>query len=147
MLSKKAIALPPVSLGLALGGSLFVARKEDGGVDQGATRAARMLLTEAVHVIWVLRCERVIGWADTPTRKHTDSEILNKLAARINRRIAMDQGASNVRMHKKRAVKWEKVRNTWKGLLRNEHVLPAEWMSMQGVLVGIPSLAELREPG
>ncbi|OJT13721.1 Transposon TX1 uncharacterized 149 kDa protein [Trametes pubescens] len=147
MMSKKAIVLPPISLGLALGGPLFVVRTEVGGVDQGATRAARILLTEAVHVIWVLRCERVIGWADTPAKKHTDKEIMNKLASKLNRRIALDQGATNVRMHKKRAVKAFKVQNTWKGLLRDESALPGDWISMQGVLVGIPSLAELREPG
>ncbi|OJT08309.1 LINE-1 retrotransposable element ORF2 protein [Trametes pubescens] len=147
MLSRKGIAVPPISLGLALGGPLFVVHTEDGGVDQGATRAARLLLSEAVHVIWVLRCERVIGWTDTPTRKHTDSEIVNRFAAKLNRRIALDQGATNVRMHRKRAVKVAKVQNTWKGLLREEHTLPEDWMGMQGVLVGIPTLAEMREPG
>ncbi len=147
LLSKKAITVPQISLGLALGAPLIVIRTEEGGVDQGATRAARMLLTEAAHVIWALRCERVIGWADTPTRKHTESEIVNRLAAKLNRRIALDQGATNVRMHKKRAIKATKVKNTWKGILRNEHMLPDDWIGMQGVLVGIPSLAELREPG
>lgn len=147
ILAKKGVRMPGVSLGLALGTHLFTAIKEDGTVDRGATRAARLILTEAVHAIWVLRCERVIGWSDEPERVHSEQEIRNRFAARINKRIVMDQGATNVRVHKRKATKVAKVKATWSGLLKNEEDIPDNWMSVEEVLVGIPSAAELRDLG
>jgi len=37
---------------------------------QGATRLMQILLTEAAHIIWILRCKRVIEG-----RNHTDNKI------------------------------------------------------------------------
>lgn len=147
LMREKAVDMPQVSFGIVLGAPMYTVHSAGGAVLQGPTRAARLILSEAAHTIWVLRCERVIAWEDTPRRRHTDNEIRNKLGARLNRRIAMDQGATNARMHKKRAIAENKVKQTWNGLLRNNEDLPDDWIGIQGVLVGIPTLAELREPG
>ncbi|EIW59710.1 uncharacterized protein TRAVEDRAFT_122133 [Trametes versicolor FP-101664 SS1] len=143
----KGIAVPTISLGLALGAHMFVVLNEKGDVVVGKTRGARIILTEAVHTIWALRCERVVGWEATPERRHAAQEVLNRIGGKLNKRVQMDQGATNVRTHKKRAIGKAKVSETWRGILQAESEIPEDWMHLTGVLVGIPSLADLRDMG
>ncbi|OJT05923.1 LINE-1 reverse transcriptase -like protein [Trametes pubescens] len=148
LLGRKKVKMPVVSLGLALGAHLFVARSgEQDDVDLARTRAARIILTEAVHIIWALRCERVIGWDGHPERRHSESEVLSRLGGRLNNRIQMDQGATNIRAHKKKALGKAKVLATWRDVLADEQELPEDWLGLTGVLVGIPPVAELCDPG
>ncbi|KAF8836785.1 hypothetical protein BDN67DRAFT_910461, partial [Paxillus ammoniavirescens] len=48
---------------------------------QGASRLLRILISEAAHLIWVLRCERVIG-DRVHTRETTERRWMNKLSHR-----------------------------------------------------------------
>lgn len=147
LLRTKGVPMPAVSLGMAMGAHMFVVSKENGDVEAGKSRAAQIILTEAVHMIWALRCERVIGWEATPERRHSEREILNRFGGKLNKRVQMDQGATNVRVHKKKALGRVKVLSTWRGLLRAESEIPEDWLHLTGILVGIPSLAELRDMG
>lgn len=147
LFTRKSIPTPEITLGVALGAHVFVVSNEEGVVERAKTRAARLILTEAVHTIWVLRCERVVGWQETPERRHTDPEVVNRFAAKLNARVQMDQEATNVRRHKARVLSPNKVISTWQGILKDEHNLPADWLKHTGVLVGIPPLEELREAG
>ena len=47
----------------------------DTRTNHGAKRLLQILLSEAAHLIWVLRCERVIRDPDDPPRFHTEEEI------------------------------------------------------------------------
>lgn len=147
ILRKRIRVVPASSLGLALGAHVFTVLDEEGGVIGDQTRLARIILTEAVHLIWALRCERVIGWESTPLRVHSKGEIRGRLEAKFNQRLAMDQGGTNVRTHKKMALSGAKVMATWKGVLKDEELLPGDWVNLTGVLVGIPPYPRMRDAG
>ena len=52
---------PTLNLGVLLGcGSLALPPAEDHPSNKGLSRLRRILLSESIHLIWVLRCERVI---------------------------------------------------------------------------------------
>lgn len=140
-------AVPDVSLGMALGSHMMAVLNEEGEMIPGQTRALRIVLTEATHLIWALRCERVIGWVDEPGRKHTKPEIRRRFEAKLNQRLSLDQAGTNVRVHKKKALSVMKVKKTWEGLLKDECLLPTDWINITGVLVGIPSYQRRRDSG
>lgn len=138
LLSVKLERVPVISTGLALGSHVFTVLDGEGAVVGDKTRFARIVLTEAAHLIWALRCERVIGWEDAPERRHTKGEIRGRFEARLNTRLALDQGGTCARVHKKRALSGDKVLATWRGALRDEQALPDDWLAITEVLVGIP---------
>ncbi|OJT09202.1 LINE-1 retrotransposable element ORF2 protein [Trametes pubescens] len=147
LLRNKLQRTPEISLGLVLGSHVFVELDKDGAVMTAKTRAARIILMEATHLVWVLRCERVIAWEDAPDRQHSRVEIRRRFEARLNNRICMDLGGTNVRVHKKRALKCAVVRKTWEGLLQDERLLPENWINEPEVLVGMPPYPGLRDTG
>jgi hypothetical protein len=53
---------------------------------RGASRLLQILISEAAHLIWVLRCERVIQ-----ERTHNTSEIKARWIKAINRRLTEDK--------------------------------------------------------
>ncbi|KAI1782311.1 ribonuclease H-like domain-containing protein [Ganoderma leucocontextum] len=104
----------------------------------GADRLARIVLTESAHLIWTLRCERVIEWGDEqPARAHAAQHIVRVWRDRINRRIRMDQLSASPRWQRK-AVPRQRVQRTWHGVLEDAGALPPDWIRVPGVLVGIP---------
>ncbi|KAI0263167.1 hypothetical protein BGY98DRAFT_889003, partial [Russula aff. rugulosa BPL654] len=57
---------------------------------QGATRLLQILLSEAAHLIWVMRCERTIPVTETP-HVHTEREIKSRWLQVINVRLTADK--------------------------------------------------------
>ncbi|KAL1948189.1 hypothetical protein VTO73DRAFT_12264 [Trametes versicolor] len=57
------------------------------------------------------------------------------------------QGSTNVRVHKKKATSCAKVKETWKGMLRDGDTLPDDWLNETGVLVGMPPYPDMRDTG
>jgi hypothetical protein len=55
--------------------SVRVQEKRTTPHQRGSTRLLHILISEAAHRVWMLRCERVIG-----DRKHTQAEIKSKMA-------------------------------------------------------------------
>ena len=53
---------------------------------KGATRLLQILISEAAHLIWVLRCERVIQ-----EKRHEGREIVARWEKAINRRLTNDK--------------------------------------------------------
>lgn len=147
LLRVKLRSVPDVTIGLAMGAHVFTVLDDEGVCDVSGTRAARIILTEAAHLIWVLRCERVVGWEDQPDKRHSADEIKRRYTAKLNNRLDMDQAGTNVRVHKKKALGESLVRKTWRGLLRDEELLPTDWLKETGVLVGILPGAEWRDAG
>ncbi|KAK1217608.1 hypothetical protein PQX77_019729 [Marasmius sp. AFHP31] len=101
---------------------------------KGIERLWRILVTMAAHLIWVLRCERVLNKNNAP---FTVEEVENRWKAELNARLDLDRRATN-KKYERKAVSAETVRETWKNTLTNEESLPEDWMNTNsGVLVGI----------
>ncbi|KAF9028473.1 hypothetical protein BDZ89DRAFT_1092046 [Hymenopellis radicata] len=89
----------------------------------GDTRLLRIAITEAAHLIWRLRNERVIQ--NEAEHKLTKREIRNRLVYALNDRLQLDQAA----IRKKKSTKHggispEAMMATWQGTIVNERDLP-----------------------
>ncbi|KAF8266592.1 hypothetical protein EI94DRAFT_1848443 [Lactarius quietus] len=73
----------------------------------GATRLIRILISEAAHLVWALRCERTIRGTEQTER--TTEALWRKT---INRRLSEDKIAAIKVLHKDDYIKL--VKNTWK---------------------------------
>ena len=96
---------------------------------RGIARLKKILLSESTYLIWVLRCEKVIGGTSHSKRAIT-SRWLHLITSRleIDRRLAK----SNRKQHSK-----NKVSNTWTPILRDKNSLSPDWVTNLEVLVGI----------
>lgn len=112
-------------------------RKNDNTPDTGANRLYRILISEAAHLIWRLRCTRVIELGSDEETWPTLTVIERRWRHLIKQRFAMDCRMTNKKFGDK-ALKPQQVTNTWKGILHNEDDLPDDWLrTPTGVLVGI----------
>ena len=136
---------PTISLGTILGiGSFEVkgsaAPQNDGNTptDQGATRLLHILISESAHLIWVLRCDRVINDAS-----HHDNEIKARWYKAINTRLTDDQIIATKIKRTKGLTNL--VVNTWEQVIKRYEDVPNEWLhSSSEVLVGIGPRGLLR---
>ncbi|KAH9855818.1 hypothetical protein C2E23DRAFT_773187 [Lenzites betulinus] len=138
-LRRKGIEVRHDKAGIVLAPHMYTVRAANGTPHHARTRVARIILSEATYLIWALRCERVIGWADEPDRRHTAREIANKWQWTLTRRLRMDQAMARRASPKRRPACIAMVERTWGGLVRNAEELPPDWMLCTGVLVGIPA--------
>src|SRR6201996_7737815 len=100
-------------------------------------RLYRILVTETAHLIWKIRCQRVIEENNIPK---SQTEIHNRWTAAINERLQLDCLLADPKLGS-RALKKEIVLKTWKGLLKDEDRLLSDWTRRsKGVLVGIPAI-------
>jgi hypothetical protein len=109
---------------------------------RGAKRLLQILISEAAHLIWVLRCERVIvddsdenqAEEQIPRRTHTNTEIKSRWLKAINTRLIEDKiTATKVKRDKTSTLK---VKETWELLLKKSAELPHNWVHNREVLVG-----------
>jgi hypothetical protein len=107
-------------------------KTDDGKHAPRANRLWRIIVSESAHLIWKLRCERVIRNENTP---FTPEEITNKWNKMVKTRIEIDCNMTSPKYGKK-ALKIKVVAQTWKGALENEEDLPSSWIEVCGVLVG-----------
>ncbi|KAI9064313.1 hypothetical protein FKP32DRAFT_1553087, partial [Trametes sanguinea] len=121
------------SYGLYLAASAVTVCGSDGRTLAGATRACKLLLSEAAYLIWRLRCQRVIEWAETPTKQHSVAAVHNQWAALLRRRQKVDRLACQERYTMLSKLSANLVEATWTGLLDDD-----DSTTMPGVLVGIP---------
>jgi ribonuclease HI len=84
--------------------------------DAGTSRLYRILVSESAHLIWRLRNERVIQQKDTASTP----EIHNRWLHQINNRLMIDCAMTNKNKYGKRAIKTAVVKQTWKGILKDE---------------------------
>jgi ribonuclease HI len=137
---------PEIGLGIILGcGTTTLPPEENqespnerGNIAQrtekrGARRLLQILLSEAAYLIWVLRCERVIGDSNEE-RIHTDREIQTRWLRVINARLTEDKiTATKVKRDEKSL---HRVKETWKPILTRSADLPHNWVYNREVLVG-----------
>lgn len=133
---KKHKEWPRLTIGTILGSPLAKFTTNDGKRRAGANRLYRILITEAAHLIWKLRCDLVIGKGIEEENWYTENQLTAKLLATLNRRLTLDQAMTRSRFGTK-ALPRKIVLQTWSGIIEDEHELPTDWIGKVGVLVGI----------
>ena len=126
----------PLSEGAVLGGALANFKKEDGKPDSAKNQLYRILMTESAHLIWVLRCERRITNEDNHQYCHTEETVANHWYRKMNERMQIDCLLTNKYLYENKALKTEKVFNTWANCSTNNDDLHREWCKNPGFLVG-----------
>ncbi|KAH9917801.1 uncharacterized protein B0H18DRAFT_883347 [Fomitopsis serialis] len=104
-------------------------------VRPGATRLWRIMISEATHLIWKLRCDRVIGHQNEESWEHSPLHVRCKLAYVLNSRLAIDVEATRKR-YGKQALSHDLVLATWNAVIYDELALPDDWTKCKGFLVG-----------
>ena len=97
---------------------------------KGATRLLQILISEATHLIWVLRCERVIQ-----EKTHERREIVARWEKAINRRLTEDKITATIIKKSKKSYT-RLVEATWEDALGKISDLPDRWIHDREVLVG-----------
>ena len=130
---------PDLSLGLLLGcGSLALAPSENHPTQTAPSRLLRILLSEATHLIWALRCERTIQGTT-----HSPSTIESRWKNKINHRITTDRFLAT--FHEQKTLTRSLVYNTWTLALRQFYPdLDPDWVTQHEVLVGINPTTPVR---
>ncbi|KAG2752749.1 hypothetical protein P692DRAFT_201706744 [Suillus brevipes Sb2] len=98
---------------------------------EGKSRLFSILTYESAHLIWKLRCERVMRFNNEGDKFHSENKICNRWISTINKIL------TNTARYSKRALKESLVLRTWSGVLLDEDELPDSWIKYAGVLVGI----------
>ena len=93
---------------------------------KGQTRLLQILISEASHLIWVIRCERVIH-----DREHTMQEIEMRWKRKINERLTTDQITTT-------KIKGDKQNTTltnatWEEALKKQNIMHENWLNRQEV--------------
>ncbi|EIW54203.1 uncharacterized protein TRAVEDRAFT_132658 [Trametes versicolor FP-101664 SS1] len=147
MLRARGVNLPNVTLGLALGAHTFTACDEKMETQHGPTRLARLVLSETAYLIWVIRCERVVGdrvpLPDDLERRYVERRWMQMIA----KRFALDRALTNKRAVGKQAIPAPTVIATWTGTLQDEQDIPNDWILTPEVLVGKPLCLYDADPG
>lgn len=122
------------NIGVVIGCGMTKFLSKTGQRKLGAERLYRILMTESAHLIWRIRCERIL---ERPRDQwHTTTEIQNRWHCAINKRLTLDQAMTN-KKYEMKAISTKTVLHTWSGTLQNESSLPENWINCSGVLVGI----------
>ncbi|KAF8240546.1 hypothetical protein L208DRAFT_1232612, partial [Tricholoma matsutake] len=130
---------PVIQFGTILGCILVDFKSEKGKKLHGKNCLFEILVTESAHLIWKLRCEKVIKFERVPDKFHSPDEIHNRWVAQVNRRLHLDILSTNRKLQDRSALTQGIVLQTWSGVQKDEDSLPNNWIWQQGVLVGIPS--------
>ncbi|KIJ59330.1 hypothetical protein HYDPIDRAFT_100879, partial [Hydnomerulius pinastri MD-312] len=69
---------PSIKFGTILGSQMITFRNEKKKKMEGKTRLFRILTTEAAHLIWKIRCERIFKLGGNSDLFHTETEIHNR---------------------------------------------------------------------
>ena len=131
---------PRICLGIALGCGSLTAIPHHADANpgnphrlpterKGATRLLQILISEATHLIWVLRCERVIQ-----EKTHTPHETEAQWLKVINRRLTEDKLVATRIKRTKHHTRL--IEATWEDLLKKNPNLPENWIQDCEVLVG-----------
>ncbi|KAI0715291.1 hypothetical protein C8Q76DRAFT_603527, partial [Earliella scabrosa] len=89
-IGERGLPMIPLTFGAILGAPLLSAAKLLGRKTRTVDRYYQMVTLISAHLIWCLRCERVIQWADEPERRHSVEEVERRWRRAIERRVALD---------------------------------------------------------
>ncbi|KAH0834668.1 hypothetical protein J3R83DRAFT_10183, partial [Lanmaoa asiatica] len=96
---------------------------------KGATRLQIILISESAHLIWSLRCDRVINGI-----RHDKKTIETRWLHKINTRLDMDRHSAHSPHY---PLTISRIKNTWQHLLSQNQPPPENWANRPEVLVGI----------
>jgi len=99
--------------------------------DKDTSRLLQILISESAHLIWVLRCERVIQGKRHPTREIKARWLLVRIidTRLTNNKITATKVKQKGRFH-------HLVENTWEQVLTKGGDIPKDWIYSSEVLVG-----------
>jgi ribonuclease HI len=133
------IGWPEINMGTIIGcGSIHLQtnnapindnQPNTGRTKQGPTRLLQILISEAAHLIWAMRCERVIQG-----KLHNANEIKERWLRTINERLTIDKIQATTIKRDEGFTKL--VVKTWEQALKKECELPIDWINNSEVLVG-----------
>ena len=78
------------SEGVVLGEGLANFKMENGKPDAAKNRLYRILITESVHLIWVLRCERRMNGGNSPQNYHMEEAVKAKWWGKMNKKMRIN---------------------------------------------------------
>lgn len=116
-------------------GCLLMRKKDNEGYHSlGLTRLHKILIIEAAHLIWSLRCERVIA---KDGDQHATMEIVNRWNGLIKNRANLDIKMTDRKLGKK-AIHQLLMIETWEetGIVDLSDLIDAQLGDQSGVLVG-----------
>ncbi|KAI0722999.1 ribonuclease H-like protein [Earliella scabrosa] len=133
---KKALALKgapnfPLTYGTILGSPAITLAKLREKENKPLDRLCKILIPEAAHFIWKIRCERVIRDGNDPTKRLTEKAIRARWTSAMQRRAQLDWVEANRKLRKKPTAAVT-ILDTWRGI---------EWnggRTNSRVLVGTP---------
>ncbi len=121
------------SWGTTFGAACAVFLNDEGNRRTAIEHLWCILCSEALHMIWKVRCERVI---QNDGAEHTAEEIANRFYAVMNSRLVLDRRTAALAKGKK-GLRPHNIANIWLPVLENGEALPPKWVVDSGVLVGI----------
>lgn len=119
--------------GTTFGAACAVFRSANGSRRTALEHLWCILTTEALHLIWKMRCERVI---QKEGAEFTEQEVTNRFYVTLDSRLNLDRRTAAVAKGK-RSIKPCDVERIWKPIIENVEALPPKWVVNSGVLVGI----------
>ncbi len=119
--------------GTTFGAACAVFRTDKGTRLPATEQLWCILCTEALHLIWKLRCERVIQRGG---EEFTENEVTNRYYSTMDSRLSLDRRTAAMAKGK-RSLKPQDVERIWRPVLENADNLPPKWVTNSGVLVGI----------
>jgi len=132
MWSKRNNVWPKPTLGMILASAALKFPHRSREREIGDARLYRILMSESAHLIWKVRCERVIR-----DEEITPAEVLKRWKHAMTSRIDLDKNMSDPKYGRK-ALDKDLVSSTWKGILDDENNVPdPPEAGNTGVLVGI----------
>lgn len=124
------------SWGTMMGAACAIFKTQRGKRMREAEDLWTILATESLHLIWKLRCERVIQNEGEPFARQ---EIKNRWYDTIEKRLTMERMviAAIPTKRKSRGRQIESLEETWLPIISDTKLLPYDWAVNCGVLVGI----------
>jgi hypothetical protein len=104
-------------------------RQEEPSVPHNHVRTA--------YLIWKPRNERHIRDDDDKEHADIEPETTTRWINVVNKSLTTDRLLTDEKRFRKRALKEDLRKRTWRGCLENEDNLPNDWFRKRGVLVGI----------
>ncbi|KAI0744459.1 hypothetical protein C8Q76DRAFT_604336 [Earliella scabrosa] len=114
-MAERGLPVVPITFGAILGAPALSATKLLGKKVKSTDRYLQIIVLVSAHLIWCMRCERVIQWADEPERRHSVVEIANRWKRAVEKRALMDLARTSARFGR-RALRLDAVTATWKGV-------------------------------
>ncbi|EPS99239.1 hypothetical protein FOMPIDRAFT_54138 [Fomitopsis schrenkii] len=112
-----------------------------GKTKKGLERLWRIIVSESLHVIWRLRCERVIGHAGEEWEHHPDA-VRATWRGQISERLRLDTEMTK-RKYGRKALAANLVLSTWTPVLLDVQALPDDWTKQTGFLVGRAPMVQI----